>query len=78
MDAQEFAQMFGTGHYEEKEIDGVLCHRNSVNGKWIPFSIEALTIAFVAVRGALESEYERRKKLELKLSKIKSAVAESG
>lgn len=30
-------------YYDEQVINGVLCHRGTPNGKWIPFTVEQLT-----------------------------------
>jgi len=37
-------------YYEEKIVDGILCYRETPDGEWIPFTVEQLTIAFVALR----------------------------
>lgn len=39
-------------HHEEV-VNGVLCHRNTLDGEWIPFTLEALTIAYMAVNRQL-------------------------
>ena len=36
-------------YYEEKVIDGILCWRNSPNGEWNQFTLEALTTAYRAL-----------------------------
>lgn len=30
-------------YYEEKVINGILSHKSSPNGEWVPFSAEQLT-----------------------------------
>jgi hypothetical protein len=39
-------------YYEEKVIHGVLCHRGTRDGNWIPFTIAELTIKYEGVRYA--------------------------
>lgn len=38
--------------YEEKVIGGVLCHRGTPDGKWIPFTIQEMTSKYEALRCA--------------------------
>ncbi len=42
-------------YYEEKVINGILCHRSTPDGEWQQFTIEALTTALIATRSALKS-----------------------
>ena len=42
-------------YYEEEVIDGILCWRNDPNGPWVRFKIEALTTAFIAMKGRAET-----------------------
>ncbi len=42
-------------YYEECVVDGVLCHRNTPNGEWIPHTLEFLTQALVDEREARKS-----------------------
>ncbi len=37
-------------YYEEEIIDGILCHRGTPDGEWVPFTLEALTTALTAER----------------------------
>ena len=49
-------QMLGeTMYYEEKVINGVLCWRNTPQGRWERFSIEALTSALISERSQRET-----------------------
>ncbi len=38
-------------YHEEEIIDGILCHRGTPDGEWVPYTLEALTIALTAERG---------------------------
>ena len=37
-------------YYAEKVIDGILCHRGTPDGDWVPFTLEQLTIELTAER----------------------------
>ena len=37
-------------YYEEEIINGVLCHRGTPDDEWVPYTLEALTIALTAER----------------------------
>jgi hypothetical protein len=39
--------------YDEQVVNGVLCHRRTPDEPWIPFTLEALTIAYTAVNRQL-------------------------
>ena len=61
-------------YYEEKIIDGVLCHRDDPDGKWIPFTIEALSTAFVATKHACERAEWKAVELERKIAKMRAIL----
>lgn len=48
-------------YYEEKVIDGILCHRSSPNAAWIPFSATALTAKLAKIQ---KDYYTLRSKTE--------------
>jgi hypothetical protein len=58
--------------YEEKSINGILCHRNSPDGEWIQFTLEALTTVFIAMRGVARNSEIRAETAEIKLNRVKS------
>lgn len=33
-------------HYEERIVDGVMCHRNRPDGEWIPFTAQELSMKY--------------------------------
>lgn len=37
-------------YHEEEIIDGVLCYRGTPDGEWVPYTLEAMTIALTAER----------------------------
>jgi hypothetical protein len=39
-------------YYDEQVINGVLCHRGTPNGKWIPFTVEQLTARLQELKAA--------------------------
>lgn len=39
-------------YYDEKVIHGILCHRSTPDGKWIPFTSEQLTKKYEDLRYA--------------------------
>jgi hypothetical protein len=39
--------------YEEQVVNGILCHRDTPDGPWIPFTLEALTIAYTSLNRQL-------------------------
>ena len=41
-------------YYEEKIIDGILSHRNTPNGEWIPFTAEELTVKIKVMTEAIK------------------------
>jgi len=46
-------------YYEEKVIDGILCHRGTPNGEWIPYTLQDLTTAFVFLKHQHEQQRRR-------------------
>ncbi len=58
---------------DEKVIDGILCYRNK-DGGWTPYTIEALTIAFIAMRGAHQRAHALVTRLEKHLQAIRDEV----
>lgn len=66
---------------EQKVINGILHFRTHMEGRdgtpwmdWTPYAIEALTAAFVAMRGQLERADERIAELTDKLTTIERAL----
>jgi hypothetical protein len=51
-------------YYDEQVIDGVLCHRSTPDGEWVPFTLKAFTTSLIAMRGCYEREKERAEKAE--------------
>lgn len=43
-------------YHEEKVIDGVLCWRGTPNAEFQPYTLLALTTAFIAMKSAYERE----------------------
>lgn len=41
-------------YYEEKVIDGILCHRNDPEGGWVQFTSEELTNQIVELQDVLQ------------------------
>jgi len=46
-------------YHEEKEIEGVLCHRSDPKGEFVPYSQKALTRMYLSAR--MEAEALREK-----------------
>ena len=46
-------------YHEEKEIDGVLCHRSDPKGEFVPYSQKALTRMYLAARREAEALREK-------------------
>ena len=42
-------------YYEESVIDGMLCHRGTPDGEWIPFTAEQLTAMYQANKELIAS-----------------------
>jgi len=63
--------------YEETIVNGVLCHRNTPDGPWERFSIEALSSSFVAERQRAEFLQDKVDNLEAKIEKVKCAIKEA-
>ena len=64
-------------YYEEKVINGVLCHRNTPNGEWIQFTLESLTMALIAMRGQVESRDKVIEDFKLCFSDMRRILKES-
>lgn len=64
-------------YYDEQVINGVLCHRGTPNGEWIPFTLESLTLSLVASRVQLNSREEKIAKLEACLDDLKKILEEN-
>lgn len=64
-------------YYEEAVIKGILCHRGTPDGEWMPFTMEAMTTAIVALRGQLEIVKNKNEKLESCLKDIKNILIEN-
>jgi len=60
--------------YEEKVINGILCHRGTPDGVWIPFTLESLTTAFIAMKGLADDRQKTVDEFGGKLAKIQAAV----
>lgn len=37
-------------YYDEEVINGILCHRGTPNGEWIPFTPEQLTQKYIQAK----------------------------
>lgn len=37
-------------YYDEEVVNGILCHRGTPNGKWIPFTPEQLTQKYIQAK----------------------------
>lgn len=61
-------------YYEEKIINGVLCWRNDSEGEWTPFTIEALSSAYVATKHACERAQWKAVELERKITKMRAIL----
>lgn len=57
---------------DDRVINGVLCYYK--DKKWTPYTIKALTTAFVATSGLYESEHSRAMKLAKKISEIERVL----
>lgn len=64
-------------YYDEQVINGVLCHRSTPNGEWIPFTAESLTLSLVASRVQLNSRDEKIAKLEACLADLAKILNEN-
>lgn len=64
-------------YYDEQVINGVLCHRGTPQGEWIPFTLEALSISLVAMRRQVKDRDERIAKLTSLLSSLKKILNEN-
>ena len=61
--------------YEEKVIDGILHHKGkSTNGKWVPFTLEELTLAYKAMFYSRQIKEELYKELMRRLLLVQAAV----
>ena len=60
---------------EEEVIDGVLCHRGTPDGEWIPFTPEALTISLQSTRKSLEDFKRWCNDYEKALQEANDAIA---
>jgi hypothetical protein len=59
-------------YYEEDIINGVLCSRGTSNGKWIPFTLEALTTKYAyAVNQQHKAESKHKRVLERYMGLLK-------
>lgn len=56
--------------------DGVLCFQDTLDGVWAPYTAEALSIAFVAVRKAHKNERYRANRLQKQLNAIRELAME--
>ncbi len=54
-------------YYEEEIVNGVLCWRNTPDGEWIQYTVEALTVALQAARA---NSYQ----LEIKLNTAEGII----
>jgi hypothetical protein len=60
-------------YYEEKAINGILCHRGTPDGEWIPFTYEELTVLYLSTQVHLEHVTGELKELQFKFDIIKAA-----
>ena len=60
--------------YEEKVIDGILCHRSTPDGEWIQFTLKSLTTAFIAMKSLADDRQKTVDKFGGKLAQITAAV----
>ena len=58
----------------EEVVNGVLCHWNESTGQWIPFTLEALTIAYNAVNNTLLIARDERDRNVEKLREIRRVL----
>ena len=58
---------------KEKVINGIL-HWSNDFGEWIPFTLESLTIAFVAAKGMYEEDNKKLKKALKQLERINDLI----
>jgi len=61
-------------YYEEKIINGVLSHRSTPDGEWIPFTIEALSIAYISQQSTINSYGFQINNLKETLDRIKKLL----
>lgn len=62
-------------YHEEEIIDGILCHRGAPDGDWVPYTLEALTIALTAERGQNEKHLTGWCKAAAKLEAIRGILS---
>lgn len=62
-------------YYEEKVIDGVLCHRSAPDDPWTQFTLEALTIAFRAMKRRVDDLSDENVRLRKQVNSVREALA---
>ncbi|MHC4648889.1 MAG: hypothetical protein ACYTBJ_25835 [Planctomycetota bacterium] len=62
-------------YHEEKVIDGILCHRTTPDGYWIPYTLEAMTIALRAERTQNEKHRTLWLAADAKLLEIRAVLS---
>ena len=60
-------------YYDEQVINGVLCHRGTPNGEWIPCTAEQLTLTLQEVKAA-----EQQRALDVALQFCRECKDEFG
>lgn len=63
-------------YYKEQIVNGVLCHQDVPNGEWIPFTLESLSISFVAMRRQIQERDEKIDALKSCITDIKKIMQE--
>ena len=62
-------------YHEEKVINGVLCWRGTPDGKWAPYTLEAMTIALTAERTRAKELEALATKASDKIERVRHAIA---
>jgi len=58
----------------EARVNGVLCHRETENDEWEPYSLEAMAIALTAMRNAYDNLKEEYGKTEKTMSSLRNVL----
>jgi hypothetical protein len=61
-------------YYEEAVINGVLSHRSNPTDPWVPFTPEALTVAYVAMKRQAHDAEARCERMETLLHEMQRLV----